>query len=157
MKKAILLILIGAVLLSGCVAQDETEVEVASETSATLVTDIRQVNTALEKGPVLLKIGAEWCAPCREQDIIIEEMATEYEGRAAVMYIDTDMNPEFGAMFNVYSIPDSTVILDIEDGNYVYMAHDGATNVREAARFVGVADKGTLSSRLDMAIDAREQ
>lgn len=39
MRKAILMVLIGAVLLSGCVAQDDTEV--ASETNAVLVTDMQ--------------------------------------------------------------------------------------------------------------------
>lgn len=84
-------------------------------------------------------------------------MASEYEGRAAVMYIDTDMNPELAMMFNIYSIPDTTVVLDIENGNYVYMGSDGATSVRESARFMGLTDKRTLSERLDMAIETREE
>ncbi len=149
----ILTILIGTVLvLSGCISQDNSEAIV--DDLATHVTDISQINEALANGPVLLKIGAEWCQPCRDQAPIIDALAGEYEGKVAVMHIDTDESPELSNFFNVYSIPDSCVIVGVENGQYVYMARDGTTSTqREYARFIGLTDKQTLAKTLDYAIE----
>ncbi|MGP8329867.1 MAG: thioredoxin domain-containing protein [Methanosarcinaceae archaeon] len=154
MRKSITLtILIGTVLvLSGCVGQDNGET--SFDNLATHVTDIRQINETLLDGPVLLKIGAEWCQPCLDQAPIISALAEEYNGRAAVMYIDTDKSPDISNFFNVYSIPDSFVIIGIENGQYIYMARDGTTSTkREYARFIGLTDKQTLANTLDYAIE----
>ena len=154
MKNSIILtILIGTVLiLSGCV--DQTNDGATIDSLATQATDISQINEALANGPVLLKIGAQWCQPCLDQAPIIDALAGEYEGKAAVMYIDTDESPELSNLFNVYSIPDSCVIVGVENGQYVYMARDGTTSTqREYARFIGLTDKQTLAKTLDYAIE----
>ena len=149
----ILTILIGTVLvLSGCISQDSSEAIV--DGLATQVTDISQINEALLNGPVLLKIGAEWCQPCLDQAPIIHALAEEYEDKAAIMYIDTDESPQLSNFFNVYSIPDTFVIVGVENGQYVYMARDGTTSTqREYARFIGLTDKQTLAKTLDYAIE----
>ena len=158
MKSSIILtILIGTVLiLSGCVDQKNDGTTVDS--LAIHVTDISQINEALADGPVLLKIGAEWCKPCRDQAPIIDALAGEYDGRATAMHIDTDESPELSKFFNVYSIPDSCVIVGVENGQYVYMASDGTTSTqREYARFLGLRDKQTLANTLDHAIEYNNQ
>ncbi len=149
----ILTILIGTVLvLSGCVGQNNSEAIV--DGLATQVTDISQINEALLNGPVLLKIGAEWCQPCLDQAPIIHALAGEYEGKAAVTYIDTEESPELSDFFNVGYIPDTFVIVGVENGQYVYMARDGTTSTqREYARFIGLTDKQTLAKTLDYAIE----
>lgn len=149
----ILTILISTVLvLSGCISQDNSEAIV--DGLATQATDISQINEVLLNGPVLLKIGAEWCQPCRDQAPIIHALAGEYEGKAAVMYIDTDESPELSNFFNVGYIPDTFVIVGVENGQYVYMARDNTTNTqREYARFIGLTDKQTLAKTLDYAIE----
>lgn len=153
----ILTILIGIVLiLSGCVDQKNDVTTVDS--LAIHVTDISQINEALVNGPVLLKIGAEWCKPCRDQGPIIDALAGEYKGKATVMHIDTDESPELSTFFNVYSIPDSCVIVGVENKQYVYMARDGTTSTRrEYARFLGLRDKQTLANTLDHAIEYNNQ
>ncbi len=139
-------------MLSGCAGQDSSEA--SGDNLATQVTDIRQINEALLDKPVLLKIGAEWCRPCLDQGAIINALAGEYEGRAAVMYIDTDESPELSTFFSVYSIPDSCVIVGVENEQYIYMARDGTTSTRrEYARFIGLTDKQTLANTLDHAIE----
>ena len=146
-------ILMGTVLmLSGCVAQDS--VESTTDSLATHVTDIRQINEALLDGPVLIKIGAEWCQPCLDQAPIIDALAGEYEGRAAVVYIDTDESQELASFFNIYSIPDLCVIVGVKNEQYVYMTRDGTTSTqRESARFLGLTDKQALAKTLDYAIE----
>ncbi len=150
----ILTILIGTVLvLSGCVGQDNSEAIV--DGLATHVTDISQINEALANGPVFLKFGAdERCPDCVKMAPIIDALAVEYDGKAAVMYIDTDESRKLSMLFNLYQIPDMCVIVGVENGQYVYMARDGTTSTRrEYARFLGPTDKQTLAKTLDYAIE----
>lgn len=146
-----------AVLIAGCVTE-VTPVDNAGseERVAILVTEQQQIDDALEKGPVLLKAGADWCSPCRQLDPVIEELAKDYEGRATAMYIDITLSPELASKFNVYSIPDTTVIVDIEDGNYMFMRYDGVKEQdRNKARVLGYVDKEIFETILDHAIEYR--
>ncbi|WP_135613181.1 co-chaperone YbbN [Methanococcoides sp. AM1] len=154
-------LILGVVLIAGCVT-DKTPVDDAvsldsDERAAILVTEQQQIDDALENGPVLLKAGADWCPPCRQLDPVIDELAEDYEGRATVMHIDTSLSPGLASKFNVYSIPDTTVIVDIEDGKYVFMRYDGVKELdRNKARVLGYMEKGTFETILDHAIEYRE-
>lgn len=156
-----LVTLIASVLIAGCVSDDnpvdDFDSTASVERAATLVIEQQQIDEALEDGPVLLKIGADWCPPCRQLDPVIDELAIDYEGRASVMYIDTELTPELASKFSVYSIPDTTVIVDIEDGNYVFMRYDGVREQnRDKARIIGYMEKGTFETILDHAIEDRK-
>lgn len=83
--------------------------------------------------PVLVDFGAEWCGPCRTLGPIIEELATEYEGRVTVGKVDVDNNQEFAAKYGVRNIP---TVLMFKDGEVV-------------GRQVGVASKKTYNDSLD--------
>ena len=83
--------------------------------------------------PVLVDFGAEWCGPCRTLGPIIEELATEYEGRVVVGKVDVDNNQEFTAKYGVRNIP---TVLMFKDGEVV-------------GRQVGVASKKTYTDFLD--------
>lgn len=105
------------------------------------VTQFEQINTALNKGPVLLKIGAEWCEYCQQLKPIINELATEYNGKATIMSIDVDKSPKLADYFGIGSIPDSCVIVGIDNGEYVYRQEDGSvTKDRSQARIIGLQD-----------------
>ena len=83
--------------------------------------------------PVLVDFGADWCGPCRTLGPIIEELATEYEGRAVIGKVDVDNNQEFTAKYGVRNIP---TVLMFKDGELV-------------GRQVGVASKKTYTDSLD--------
>lgn len=117
------------------------------------VTQLVQINTSLQNGPVLLKIGAEWCEPCKEMKPILQDLATEYAGKATVMSIDVDKSPKLADYFGVTSVPDSSVIVGIENNGYVYMQEDGKVSTdRFQSRILGLRDKQEFKNVLALAL-----
>lgn len=55
--------------------------------------------------PVLVDFWAEWCPPCKMVAPIVDELATEYEGRLKVTKVDTDACPAVSGEYQVMSIP----------------------------------------------------
>ena len=76
---------------------------------------VKHVNSAsfesiLKKCKVVLAdFWAEWCGPCRMIEPIIEEIASRYTPKMAVVKVNVDANPDLAQSFEVMSIP--TVIL----------------------------------------------
>jgi thiol-disulfide isomerase/thioredoxin len=153
---------------SGCTdinnSGSETElVEVTTDVNSSAsgaglveVTNLSQIDEALIKGPVVLKLGSKGCIPCQDQEEILSELLPTYQDKASIMLIDLNEYPEFAATFGVRSIPDTCIITGIENGKYMYMRQDGSkSSERASARFLGVVDKETLSETLEKAIESR--
>lgn len=154
MKQLVLLsiLIIGTLFTAGCTEQSPTP-ESYGNGSVVNTTELGQINTSLEKGPVFLKIGAEWCGPCQKMEPILQELANKYEGKATIMSVDIEQSPEFIEYFGVGSIPDSSVVIGIENGEYVYMQEDGnVSKNRFTARILGLRDKQEFEKVLDLAL-----
>ncbi|AKB54340.1 Thioredoxin [Methanosarcina barkeri 227] len=176
-KLVILLVLFAAVILAaGCInsktnvtnPQDAQENSINSQemqenstnsqetqenSTVVEITQLDQINTSLKKGPVLLKLGAEWCEECQELNPVLAQVATDYAGRATVMTIDIDKSKNLANYFGIYVIPDSSVIMGIENGKYVYMQEDGnVTTERSTARILKIEGKEVYENVLDLAL-----
>ena len=86
--------------------------------------------------PVLVDFWAEWCGPCKAIGPSIEELATEYSGRAKVFKVDVDANGDIAERYGIMSIP---ALLVFKGGKVV-------------DQMIGAAPKANIQALLDRAI-----
>jgi len=88
------------------------------------------------EGVVLVDFFATWCGPCKMLAPVIDELSTEYEGKAKIGKLDVDESSKAAGEFGVQSIP--TLIL-FKDG-------------KEVDRMIGFQSKEVLKEKLDAAL-----
>ncbi len=55
--------------------------------------------------PALIDFYADWCGPCRTASPILEEIAKEYKEKVTIYKVDTQVERELAALFQVRGIP----------------------------------------------------
>lgn len=86
--------------------------------------------------PVLIDFWAAWCGPCRAIAPVIEELASEYEGKAVIGKIDVDSNRELSQRYGIRGIP---ALLYFNNGEKV-------------EEHLGVAPKSVLAEKLEKVL-----
>ena len=87
-----------------------------------VITDQSYQEVIAQGLPVVIDFSATWCGPCKKIAPIIEELATEYEGKVNIFKCDVDENDELTAKFGIRNVP--TVIF--LKGEEVVDKHVGA-------------------------------
>src|SRR5690625_3336214 len=115
-------------------SQFKRTIEMAADVKYVTLTDDNFKDEVLNSDvPVLVDFWATWCGPCRMIAPTIEELASEFEGRAKVVKVDVDANARVAAQYGIRSIP---TLLFFKDGEVVEQQ-------------IGAAPKRVLTEKLE--------
>jgi thioredoxin 1 len=86
--------------------------------------------------PVLVDFWAPWCGSCKMLSPVIEEIASEYNGKAKVFKVNTDENMSLSTKFQITSIP---CLILFKNGEVLQ-------------KIVGFRPKGDIEKLIDFAL-----
>jgi thioredoxin 1 len=125
----------GVTVIAGLVVLAVMESRVAPPPPGNIGRPARSISPpAPGKGRVtMIDLGATECIPCKMMAPILEELKTEYAGKADILFIDVWKNPEQAKKYGVQAIP-----------TQIFFDRDG----REVFRNVGFMDKRRIVDTL---------
>jgi thioredoxin 1 len=106
---------------------------------AAVVLLVPQFGIASQQIPVsgmvtMVDLGAKKCIPCKMMAPILEKLEKEYEGKAAIRFIDVWQNPDEGPKFGIRAIP-TQIFYD--------------KNGKERGRHEGFLDEESIRKQID--------
>jgi len=73
-------------------------------------------DSTVGEGVSLVDFWAPWCGPCRMLSPVIDELATDFEGKANICKVNTDEQQDLAVKYGVRSVP---TILIMKNGEIV--------------------------------------
>lgn len=101
-----------------------------------VITSVNIEEVLAEPGLLVIDFWAVWCGPCRMLSPIVDELASEFEGRATIAKCNVDDCEDVAIRFGVRNIP---TLVFIKNGEVV-------------DRTVGVLPKPDLKARIEAAL-----
>lgn len=90
-----------------------------------------------EGKPMIIDFWATWCGPCQMVGPMIEELATEFDGRIIIGKVNVDENSDLPSQYGIRNIP---TILFFKNGQVVN-------------KLVGVQSKAKLQEEANKLLD----
>ena len=87
------------------------------------------------QGVTMVDFSAEWCQPCKMMAPVIDELATEFDGKATVAKLDIDNAQDIAIKYGVNAVPTFIVFKDGE----------------VASKLQGLQDKDELTQAINAA------
>lgn len=72
---------------------------------AKVISSTQEFNEIIKNGVTLVDFFAVWCGPCKMLAPVLEEVATEFEGRAKVVKVDVDELRDLAMEYRISSVP----------------------------------------------------
>ena len=105
-KRSVLLLVGFMVFSLAAIILNGAEAKTIKKPAVISTKDITEYDAALKTGlPVVVKLGADWCPPCRMMKPIIAELKNEQNGRIVFLDLDIEKNEKLAKKFRVTLMP----------------------------------------------------